>query len=180
MTSSTQEGVSANVTLDGNAITMAFGDVLSAAADVDSVMIGTSGKFDIFEINAPTSAGSGSTNSQIANEVQEVWIYGMNNQSGTTFDRDEIVIKVAPDVLGSTTALVDPTYGTTSGTIAAGITYEVAAPGTLEDGDNFAKVEFTFDGGQAGSADDYLLELYLEDMGNIDSQTLLERMRWEI
>ena len=53
-------------------------------------------------------------------------------------------------------------------------------PGTLADGDNFAKVEFTFDGGQAGNADDYLLELYLEDMGNIDSQTLLDRIRWEI
>ena len=53
-------------------------------------------------------------------------------------------------------------------------------PGTLSDGDNFAKVEFTFDGGQAGNADDYLLELYLEDMGNIDSQTLLDRIRWEI
>ena len=42
-------------------------------------------------------------------------------------------------------------------------------PGTLSDGDNFAKVEFTFDGGQAGNADDYH-ELYLEDMGNIDSR----------
>ena len=30
----------------------------------------------------PTAAGSGSTDSQIANEVQEVWIYGMSNQSG--------------------------------------------------------------------------------------------------
>ena len=174
VTSSTQEGVTTGGTLDGSASTIAFGDVLSAAADVDSVMIGTSGKFDIFEINAPTAAGSGSTNSQIANEVQEVWIYGMSNQTGTTFDKDEIVIK-----LDSSTALTSPLSGTT-GTIASGITYKVETPGTLSDGDNFAKVEFTFDGGQAGNADDYLLELYLEDMGNIDSQTLLDRIRWEI
>ena len=174
ITSSTQEGVDANGDLDGSATSIAFGDVLSASADVDSVMIGTSGKFDIFEINAPTAAGSGSTNSQIANEVQEVWIYGMSNQSGTVFDKDEIVIK-----LDSSTALTSPLSGTT-GTIASGITYKVETPGTLADGDNFAKVEFTFDGGQAGNADDYLLELYLEDMGNIDSQTLLDRIRWEI
>ena len=94
VTSSTQEGVTTGGTLDGSASTIAFGDVLSAAADVDSVMIGTSGKFDIFEINAPTAAGSGSTNSQIANEVKEVWIYGMSNQNGSTFDKDEIVIKL--------------------------------------------------------------------------------------
>jgi len=174
ITSSTQEGVDANGDLDGSATSIAFGDVLSASADVDSVMIGTSGKFDIFEINAPTAAGSGSTNSQIANEVQEVWIYGMSNQSGTVFDKDEIVIK-----LDSSTALTSPLSGAT-GTIASGITYKVETPGTLADGDNFAKVEFTFDGGQAGNADDYLLELYLEDMGNIDSQTLLDRIRWEI
>ncbi|MDC3014316.1 hypothetical protein OA085_02365, partial [Alphaproteobacteria bacterium] len=174
ITSSTQEGVDANGDLDGSATSIAFGDVLSASADVDSVMIGTSGKFDIFEINAPTAAGSGSTDSQIANEVQEVWIYGMSNQSGTVFDKDEIVIK-----LDSSTALTSPLSGAT-GTIASGITYKVETPGTLADGDNFAKVEFTFDGGQAGNADDYLLELYLEDMGNIDSQTLLDRIRWEI
>ena len=108
------------VSLDGSATSIAFGDVLSAAADVDSVMIGTSGKFDIFEINAPTAAGSGSTNSQIANEVQEVWIYGMSNQSGTVFDKDEIVIKK----LDSSTALTSPLSGTT-GTIEAGITYNV-------------------------------------------------------
>ena len=36
-----------------------------------------------------------------------------------------------------------------------------------------------FDGGAAGSADDYLLELYLEDMGNIDSSAVLNRIRFE-
>jgi hypothetical protein len=179
-TSSTQEGVNANGTLDGAASSIGFGDVLSASSDVDSIMIGTSGEFDIFEINAPTAAGSGSTNSQIANEVQEVWIYGMSNHSGSTFDKDEIVIKVAPSALDASTALTSPLSGT-SGTIASGITFNLVdtSSTTLADGDNFAKVEFTFDGGAAGSADDYLLELYLEDMGNIDSSAVLNRIRFE-
>ena len=178
--SSTQNGVNANGTLDGAASSISFGDVLSASSDVDSIMIGTSGEFDIFEINAPTASGSGSTNSQIANEVQEVWIYGMSNQSGSTFDKDEIVIKVAPSSLDASTALTSPLSGT-SGTIATGITFNLVdtSSTTLADGDNFAKVEFTFDGGAAGSADDYLLELYLEDMGNIDSSAVLNRIRFE-
>ena len=104
----------------------------------------------------------------------------MSNQSGSTFDKDEIVIKVAPSALEASTALTSPLSGT-SGTIASGITFNLVdtSSTTLADGDNFAKVEFTFDGGAAGSADDYLLELYLEDMGNIDSSAVLNRIRFE-
>ena len=90
------------------------------------------------------------------------------------------IIKVAPSAIEASTALTSPLSGT-SGTIASGITFNLVdtSSTTLADGDNFAKVEFTFDGGAAGSADDYLLELYLEDMGNIDSSAVLNRIRFE-
>ena len=45
--------------------------------------------------------------------------------------------------------------------------------GTLADGDNFAKVEFTFDSGQAEMLTIIYLS-FIEDIGNIDSQLLTE------
>ena len=56
---------STGVLLDGTAgdiTSIADGDILTAEADVDTIMIGTAGKYDVFEINAPTASGSNADN----------------------------------------------------------------------------------------------------------------------
>jgi hypothetical protein len=137
-------------------------------------MIGTAGKYDVFEINAPTVSGSNADNSLLANETQEVWIYGMVNSAGNALDLDDIIIK-----LGSGTALSNPLSAGVPGTLDItnlGISTPEMSDGTTD----VAKLSLEFGNGTAGDAtDDYLLDLYFSDMGNIDADVILDRIRWE-
>ncbi|MDA9816140.1 hypothetical protein N9C75_03690, partial [Alphaproteobacteria bacterium] len=168
---------STGVLLDGTAgdiTSIVDGDIFTAEADVDTIMIGTAGKYDVFEINAPTVSGSNADNSIIANETQEVWIYGMVNSAGNALDLDDIIIK-----LGSGTALSDPLSAGIPGTLDItnlGISTPTMGDGTTD----VAKLSLEFGNGTAGDAtDDYLLDLYFSDMGNIDADVILDRIRWE-
>ena len=160
--------------------TVVTGDVLSASADVDSIMIGEGNAVDVFEINAPTSSSAASGDGLIAADHQEVYIYGMVQAGGTSIDNDEIIIKTN---LSTSTALSDPIGTGLSGTLFSGaIAYEVMSDGAFEDGGDFAHIKFEFageDNDLSAFADNTFLDLYLEDAGNIDSQTLLDRIRWE-
>jgi len=165
-------------------ITKGDGDVLSAASDVDSVMIGEAGLGDVFEISGPTSASASINPGTIAADHQEVFIYGMVNSGGTVLDTtDQIIIK--SNYLSSSTALSDPIGIGTSGTLFSGTVGYGITSGSFEDtnANDYAKISFEFGGDDAdlsSSADNYFLDLYLADAGNIDSQSLLDRIKWEI
>merc|ERR1712054_542598 len=110
--------------------------------------MGTAGEHDVFEINAPTASGSNADNSVLANEKQEVWIYGMVNSDGTALDLDDIIIK-----LGSGTALSDPLSSGVPGSLD--ITNLGITTPTMSDGStDVAKLSLEFGNGTASDSTD--------------------------
>ena len=98
----------------------------------------------------------------------------MVNSDGTALDLDDIIIK-----LGSGTALSDPLSSGVPGSLD--ITNLGITTPTMSDGStDVAKLSLEFGNGTASdSTDDYLLDLYFSDMGNIDADVILDRIRWE-
>ena len=127
----------------------ASGDILSASADEDTILIGTQGKTDEYRITAPTDSA----------EHTEAWIYGMSD--GTNLDANEDVIislngSAAPD---KNQLSVDNV--------------------TLAGGDKVQKVSITFDQGDGAGGNDAILDLFFADGGNVDSSSLIDRIKFE-
>lgn len=123
--------------------------IVAGSADVEG---------DEFRIEGPTSASareevvSDGQSFVIQRDEQDVWIYGMD-------DGDTVVID------GPMTNWGLPTEA------------EVV---TLEGGDTAQKVQLTNNAGTAGdTSDDLVLNLFFADGGNVDSATLLDRIKWE-
>lgn len=113
---------------------------------------------DEFRIEGPTSASareevvSDGQSFVIQRDEQDVWIYGMD-------DGDTVVIDSPMTNWGLPTEA------------------EVV---TLEGGDTAQKVQLTNNAGTAGdTSDDLVLNLFFADGGNVDSATLLDRIKWE-
>jgi hypothetical protein len=153
---------------DDTSTSIAAGDVLNADSDRDSLLIGTVGKHDTFVIDKPTSKSASVGN--IAADSQDVWIYGM---AGTNeLDNDDVVVKI-----GS---------GTTS------FDYNDAATLSSLKTTGFTMADFTQNGVTGKKAtvvlnstttdttnDDVTLNIFFADAGNVDSTTLLNRIKWE-
>ncbi|MDC0395110.1 Ig-like domain-containing protein, partial [Alphaproteobacteria bacterium] len=174
------------------------GDHLSAEADINSIMIGTAGRNDTFEVDAATSASAQQVvgAQTIAAVNQEVWIYGM--RSGDTFDLDTIKIN-----LNSGTALTSPETVSTSlsalsgSAVKTGTLGVILDRGTADSSDdltiNFGlsvteisggqKVSLTYDSdldeSDGSTTDNVTMDLFFADAGNIDSTTLINRIQWE-
>jgi hypothetical protein len=127
----------------------ASGDILSASADEDTILIGTKGKIDEFRITAPTDSA----------EHTEAWIYGMHTNG--TLDTDE-------DVIIELNGSAQPTVTTTDVTVE-----------TLADGGTVQKVSITFDQGDGAGANDAILDLFFADAGNVNSTDLIDRIKFE-
>jgi Ca2+-binding RTX toxin-like protein len=154
------------------------GDIIHADADRNSLLIGNSALDDKFLIEAPTADSNyldglnadGSERRVVAE--QDVWLYGANDGD------DSVVIKVGSgSVLSSTAptsarATIEDSDAVTSGTQL----FEK----TMADGSEvkYAKVTFNV-GGTATKADDVTLNIFFADAGNVDSTTLLNRIKWE-
>ena len=182
-------------TTDSTAGTTTAGDHLVAGADENSIMVGTAGRNDIFEINAATTASAQQTvNSQtIAAQNQEVFIYGM--RSSNTLDLDTVKID-----LTAGTALTSPD-GTSSFTSAlnngVGTLQVLFDKGTAATTDDFTvdfgvsvtaitggqKVSLTYDSDldatDGNTTDNVTMDIFFQDAGNIDSTTLINRIQWE-
>ncbi|MEK9908605.1 MAG: hypothetical protein VW500_05970, partial [Aquiluna sp.] len=127
----------------------ASGDILSASADEDTILIGTKGKTDEFRITAPTDSA----------EHTEAWIYGMHTNG--TLDTDE-------DVIIELNGSAQPTVTTSNVTVEP-----------LEDGGTVQKVSITFDQGDGAGANDAILDLFFADAGNVNSTDLIDRIKFE-
>jgi Ca2+-binding RTX toxin-like protein len=125
------------------------GDIVSASANEDTILIGTQGKTDEYRITAPTD-NSGHT---------EAWIYGMSD--GTNLDANEDLII---ELNGSS----EPTLSSTDVTQV-----------TLEGGDVVQKVSITFDQGDGAGGNDAILDLFFADGGNVNSTDLIDRIKFE-
>ena len=185
-------------TSDSTAGTSAAGDYLVADADVNSIMVGTAGRNDVFEINAATTASAQQTvgSQTIAAQNQEVFIYGM--RTSNTLDLDTVKID-----LNAGTALTSPdgtssfTNALSGGSTKTGTLKVSFDKGTADTADDFTvdfgvsvtnitggqKVSFTYDSDldptDGKSTDNVTMDLFFADAGNIDSTTLINRIQWE-
>jgi hypothetical protein len=125
------------------------GDILSASADEDTILIGTVDLIDEFRIMAPTDSA----------ESTEAWIYGMHD-GGALDAGDEVIIEL---------------NGSASPTLTASdVTTE-----TLAGGGTVQKVSITFDQGDGAGANDAVLALFFADAGNVNSTDLIDRIKFE-
>jgi hypothetical protein len=145
---------------------IAAGDRLVADADVDSLLIGTTGYHDTFVIDGPTNASA--ANGNIAMDRQEVWVYGMGNNSDAA-DKDDVVIRLGDN--GQEVAASDVATFLTAN--------DVAVTATAASGSDPAKVTVTFGNNTATTADDLALDIFFADAGNVDSTFLADRIKWE-
>ena len=108
------------------------GDILSASADADTILIGTDGKTDEYRIEAPTNGA-------------EAWIYGMGD--GTSLDANEDVI------IGLNGSTVSSMSGVSQVTLAGGDTVQKVSI-TFDQSGNDAILDLFFaDGGNVNSTD---------------------------
>jgi hypothetical protein len=108
------------------------GDILSASADADTILIGTDGKTDEYRIEAPTDGA-------------EAWIYGMGD--GTSLDANEDVI------IGLNGSTVSSMSGVSQVTLAGGDTVQKVSI-TFDQSGNDAILDLFFaDGGNVNSTD---------------------------
>ena len=108
------------------------GDILSASADQDSILIGTDGKADEYRIEAPTDGA-------------EAWIYGMGD--GTSLDANEDVI------IGLNGSMVSSMSDVSQVTLAGGDAVQKVSI-TFDQGGNDAILDLFFaDGGNVNSTD---------------------------
>ena len=108
------------------------GDILSASANEDTILIGTDGKTDEYRIEAPT-------------EGAEAWIYGMGD--GTNLDASEDVI------IGLNGSTVSSMSDVSQVTLAGGDAVQKVSI-TFDQGGNDAILDLFFaDGGNVNSTD---------------------------
>jgi hypothetical protein len=204
----TNTGISEVVAADGSINTSdadngatGVGEIHHAYADTDSVMIGTAGLNDVFEIEAATTASAQTTigDATIASDHQETWIYGMRNND--TLDLDLIKIKLdsgtfltAPEIGSSSisqalsgsgdtqTGAMDVVFNFGNLDASDDITINFGISVTQIAGEPVKKVSLTYDSDfdDATTADEVTMDLFFADAGNIDSTSLLERIRFEM
>jgi hypothetical protein len=174
----TQVTCAADGTLGTTNTAIAAGDILKAEANQDSILIGTADKHDEFFINAPTSASNtaGPASTRVI-DTQDVWIYGMRD--GNSLDADDVVINMGA---GSTRTTFD---SLPAGTVASITDADFSTAGiqlfsqTLEDGSVVKRAEVKFNTGDANLADDVTLNIFFADAGNVDSTSILNKIKWE-
>jgi len=174
VTGASSSGTQVQVGTDGDndgkddTIDIVAGDVLNAGSDHDSLLIGTVGKHDTFVIDKPTSASASKGN--IAADSQDVWIYGMGGTN--KLDNDDVVVKIGT----GTTSFDHDDEGTLSSLKTTGFT-------DIEDFTlNCVTGKMTtvvLNSTTASTSDDVTLNIFFADAGNVDSTTLLNRIKWE-
>jgi len=148
------------------------GDVLAANGADNAILVGTSGKSDEFQID-------------LMDVNKDVWLYGVDTSAETS---DQISLQ-----LNSSTALTPiSSVGTWEGNngsfdiellLGDGSSLNVNAQisGFNEGVSDGMKVSLTIEGDFDGNqqTDVSTLDLFLADAGNVDSTSLLDRIRWE-
>jgi hypothetical protein len=145
------------------------GDVLHAGADHDSLLIGSLDKHDTFVIDKPTSASAYNSATNVAADSQDVWIFGMGGTN--KLDNDDVVVKV-----GAGTS--SHAYNETA-TLSSLKTTGFSMSEFNENGVQGKKATVVLNNTTAGTADDVTLNIFFADAGNVDSTTLLNRIKWE-
>jgi len=145
------------------------GDVLRAGADRDSLLIGTVDKHDTFVIDQPTAASAYKSVGNIAADSQDVWIYGMGGAN--KLDNDHVVVKVGS---GSTSHAYNE-----AATLTALKSNGFTMTDFNENGVQGKKATVVLNGTTTETADDVTLNIFFADAGNVDSTTLLNRIKWE-
>lgn len=175
------EGGNATATdYQGNTIANA-GDRVTAAMDVDSILIGDGNKVDEFIINAPTSASA--AQGSVAANSQDVWLYGVGNGSATD-DLENLKIDMGAgstitSVKASTTMWMVESTAADGAKSYSGATDTAFATGrTLADGTTVQQATLKFNDGGV-TTDDVYLNIFFADAGNVDSTTILDRIKWE-
>jgi Ca2+-binding RTX toxin-like protein len=165
---------------EGTAITNA-GDRVIAAKDVDSILIGDGDKVDEFIINAPTidSAAHGSF---VANS-QDVWLYGVGGGSASaSLENLKIDMGAGFDVTNvkaSTTKwMVETTAVDGTKSYSGADDDAFVTDRTLADGTHVMQATLKFNDGGV-TTDDVYLNIFFADAGNVDSTTILNRIKWE-
>jgi hypothetical protein len=156
------------------------GDVIHADADQNSLLIGTSGLNDTFRIDAPTTASNQLVNGARVVTEENVWLYGNSDSN------DSIVIKVGAGTTQTNTTL------DAQGALKAGVANATFVDAdantagtqlfskTMADGTTVKQAKVTFNlGSTATNADDVTLNIFFADAGNVDSTTLLNRIKLE-
>jgi hypothetical protein len=166
----------------GAAITNA-GDRVTAAMDVDSILIGDGDKVDEFIINAPTSESA--AQGSVAADSQDVWLYGVGN--GFAADLENLKIDmgagsaITSEKASTTKWMVESTAtdGAKSYTDASDDAFVTER--TLADGTSVqqATLMFDLDGNAETTTDAVYLNIFFADAGNVDSTTILNRIKWE-
>jgi hypothetical protein len=163
----------------GNTIANA-GDRVTAAMDVDSILIGDSNKVDEFIINAPTSASA--AQGSVAANSQDVWLYGVGNGSDASLENLKIDMgagSIITSVKASTTKWMVESTAADGAKSYSGATDTAFATGrTLADGTTVQQATLKFNDGGV-TTDDVYLNIFFADAGNVDSTTILNRIKWE-
>jgi hypothetical protein len=139
------------------------GERVVANANVDSILVGIEGKVDEFVINGPTVADSSVSGVGAASSSEDVWIYGWKD--GANVDADKVIVK------GMGTAA--------AGFLPSNVTKTVSEVFTGDLDHAAKKVSFEFNNGTATADDDVTLNIFFADGGNVDSTSILNKIKWE-
>ena len=105
----------------------------------------------------------------IAADSQDVWIYGM---AGThKLDNDDVVVKIG----SGTSSHAYNELATLSSLNSGGFTMT----NFTENGVTGKKATVVLNGTTTSTNDDVTLNIFFADAGNVDSTTLLNRIKWE-
>jgi hypothetical protein len=164
-------GIVGGSVADDTSTSIVAGDVLNADSDRDSLLIGTVGKHDTFVIDKPTSASAYNSTTNVAADSQDVWIYGM---AGTnTLDNDDVVVKIGD----GTTSFDYNDVATLSSLNTNGFT--MAIDPITKNGVTGKMATVVLNSTTTSTNDDVTLNIFFADAGNVDSTTLLNRIKWE-
>jgi hypothetical protein len=148
------------------------GDIIHAGANQNSLLIGNSGLNDTFRIDAPTTASNQMVSGKRVVNDQDVWLYGAKDEN------DSVVIKVGS---GSNLSSTAPTSARATIEDLDAVTPDTQLfTKNMEDGSEVKYARITFNVGDiTTSIDDVTLNIFFADPGNVDSTTLLNRIKWE-
>jgi hypothetical protein len=175
------EGGNATATDNQGAAITNAGDRVIAAKDVDSILIGDGNKVDEFIINAPTAASA--AQGSVAANSQDVWLYGVGNGSATD-NLENLKIDMGEgstitSFKASTTKwMVESTAADGAKSYSGASDTAFATGRTLADGTTVQQATLKFNDGGV-TTDDVYLNIFFADAGNVDSTTILNRIKWE-
>jgi len=159
------------------------GDRVIAAKDVDSILIGDVNKVDEFIINAPTSASA--AKGSVAANSQDVWLYGVGDSATADLENLKIDMGAGSTITSEKAStiewMVESTAADGAKSYSGPTDVAFATERTLADGTivQQATLKFDTDGNAATTVDAVYLNIFFADAGNVDSTTILNRIKWE-